>query len=147
MSPGRIWPVVLVLLQPLQASAGPLTDERVSDFVRALTHERDRLESFAHPDELAISGRLGIRYEGVDHKFLISYDLDSTLSARVDPDRVEHTIQPLDPERNAVRLVLTIPGAPQPLAFLFEDSLLISPLRYIILAAGRSLRASTSVSL
>ena len=130
MSPGSIWPVVLVLLQPLQAGAGPLTDERASDFVRALIDERDRLESFAHPDELAMSGRLGIRYLGVDHKFLISYDLDSTIRARVDPGRAKQAIQPVDPEHNVARLVLTFPGTPDSLSFLFEDSLLISPLRY-----------------
>jgi hypothetical protein len=120
----------LVILVAAANQAHALSDRRCVDFVTALFSRRDRLESFVHPDELAMSGRLGIRYEGVDHKFLISYDLDPGFRATVDAERVVWRIEPLDRAHNVSRLVLTMPGARDSLAYLFEDSLLISPLRY-----------------
>lgn len=111
-------------------SAGALTDLRAADFVRALIRQRDQLTRFVHPGELALSNRLGIRYVGVDHKFLISYDLGSALRESIDVERVQHRIETVEPERGVARLILSIPGARDSLAFLFEDSLLISPFRY-----------------
>lgn len=99
-------------------------------FVRALIERRDSLESFVHPEDLARSRRLGIRYQGIDHKFLIANDLDKEIRAAVDADQVGRDIQTLDPAHKIASLALKVPGMPASLDFIFEDSLIISPLRY-----------------
>lgn len=52
-----------------------LTNERASLFIEAMINSSDSLESFVLPEELALSKRLGITYESVKNKFLISYDI------------------------------------------------------------------------
>jgi hypothetical protein len=126
----RVWPLALILLQPLQADASTLTLARANAFVRALVSERDSLESFVWPADLALSKRLGIRYEGVDHKFLISYDLDPLTRSSLKESQVRHSIRTIDPEHDIAQLDLAVPGQNVPLTFLFEDSLLISPITH-----------------
>lgn len=126
----RTVPLVLIAQFVFTVHAYALSDTRAVDFVRALFEQRDRLESFAHPADLARSKRLGISYEGVDHKFLISYDATPEARARVDVNLVQHRIEDLDSARRFGRLTLTIPGLADSLTYFFEDSLLISPLRY-----------------
>jgi hypothetical protein len=55
--------------------AQSLSNDRTIKFIDALINRSDSLEAFVLPEELAISKRLGITYEGVKNKFLISYEI------------------------------------------------------------------------
>jgi hypothetical protein len=126
----RFAPALLLLVAlPRAATAGTLTDARASAFVDALVQHRDSLPRFVDPEELAVSGRLGIIYDGVDQKFLISYDLDARVRSRILPPELRRTIDLLNPESDVSRLTLTLPRENVHVSFLFHDSMLISPIR------------------
>jgi hypothetical protein len=55
--------------------AQSVSNGRAKEFIDVLINNSDSLEAFVLPEELTISKRLGINYEGVKNKFLISYEI------------------------------------------------------------------------
>ena len=82
---GKTLIFLLIITVPFQIfpQQNSLTHKRASQFIEAMINNSDSLDSFVLPEELAISKRLGITYEGVKNKFLISYEIPSEIL----PDR------------------------------------------------------------
>jgi hypothetical protein len=84
-------------------------------------------DSYINPDELKISGRLGISYEGVKHKFFIAYDIDEKVKQKIREGSLKYDIK-YENEGNGNRIIFTTPGYTQ--SFYFADTQLISPAKY-----------------
>lgn len=120
----------VLLLLPVEGMCGPLTAERADQFIDALINKRHTLEQFVNSSALSTAERLGIQYEDVDHKFLISYDVDKVTRAKTDSGLVGRDLSVLDSAQSITRLTLTVPGLEHDLEYFFEESLLISPIDY-----------------
>ena len=70
---------------------GTLPDSTAKSFIFALLNKRSSLQKFVLPEELALSNRLGINYTDIDHKFIISNDVDSSLRADISNNNLNFT--------------------------------------------------------
>lgn len=69
-----------------------LTNERASQFIEAMLNDSDSLDAFVLPDELVLSNRLGIKYEGIKHKFLISYEIPQQIVENIREGNTKYTL-------------------------------------------------------
>lgn len=82
---------LLILLLAHDAVSQSLTNKRSEEFINALIGNSNSLENFVLPEELAISKRLGISYRGVEHKFLISYEIPKEIIKEIKNGRTGYT--------------------------------------------------------
>ena len=120
--------IILLLLFGNRAEA--LSTELAESFVRTLAESSARMEIFHHPEELALSNRLGISYDGIPHKFMLGYDLspeqkkailesDSSWSIKIDNEADGWSVLHLKFLRNGDERI-----------FYFQDDYFITPIRY-----------------
>jgi hypothetical protein len=107
--------------------AQPLSNERATEFINALINESDSLEYFVLPEELAISKRLGIQYEGVKNKFLISYDIPAEIIKDIKNRKINYNIdiQNIDDEYSILNFVVSSKNYKT--KYYFKNEYLISP--------------------
>lgn len=122
--------VLLLSLLPPPSWPQTVPKARAEAFIQALVGESADLETFVDPEELRMSGRLGIQYEGVKHKFLISYDIDSDLKERARDGRLDYEITIDDLPNGYSRLLFVVPGADYRREFYFKGNNLVSPISY-----------------
>jgi len=105
--------------------------EAAQGFARALIQDSDSLQQFVQPTELALSRRLGITYSGVQHKFLIGYNLDPRVSTALREGSLEYRLRIEELDGDFSRLRLIVPGHEEfERSFYFEGSQLVSPVYY-----------------
>ena len=107
--------------------ADSLSYKVTGEFVKSLTADRIELSKFVLPEELKISERLGITYKGVDNKFLISNDIDSSIRKRINENNLNFTYKIEKLDKNYSKLIFTIPSLKIAKGYYFKDSHLISP--------------------
>ena len=71
--------IQFLLFLPLSLYSQNLSQIRADEFISKLIKNSNDLEKFVLSQELKISKRLNIKYEGVKNKFLISYDIDPVI--------------------------------------------------------------------
>jgi len=100
-----------------------LTNERAAQFINAMINNSDSLENFVLPEELAISKRLGISYEGIKNKFLISYEIPQQIIEEIKNNKVDYSlnINQLDDEFSLLHFEI------KQMSYYFKNSYLISP--------------------
>ena len=108
-------------------SADTLSNNAASKFVTSLIQDRNELSKFVEPEELEISNRLGIVYKGVDNKFLISNDIDSSLRRGINDKSLNFTYKIEKLDNNYSKLFFSIPSQKFTREYFFKDSYLISP--------------------
>ena len=71
------YPFILFVILNLNITSNSqsLTIERASAFIESMITDSDSLGAFVLQEELEISKRLSITYDGVKTKFLISYEI------------------------------------------------------------------------
>jgi hypothetical protein len=89
---------------------------------------------------LTLSHRLGITYEGVSHKCLISYDLDESLKTRLRNKQLGYSTTLRSSDTEFDRLTLTIPSLGISRDFFFRNGCLVFP--FFPLTAGWTTRSS-----
>ena len=107
-----------------------LEAERAEAFLQGLLDHPDSLEAFVDPDDLAISGRLGIRYPEAPCKPLISWDLSPEAQARLRSSGLEgqFAIEELDDEYS--RLILFPTDSTATRSWVFRDGQQVSSILY-----------------
>ena len=110
-----------------QSTHNRLTDKRTSEFINALIYDSDSLEIFVLPEELTISKRLGINYEGVKNKFLISYEIPEEIQKVIKDGTVDYSIaiENLDDQFSILHFECSEKNYKT--KYYFKDSFLISP--------------------
>lgn len=110
--------------------ADTLSYNTAQKFFISLISKRNELNKFVLPEELAISNRLGIKYKGIDNKFLISNDIDSTLRKKINDKRLNFAYKIKRLDRNYSKIIFTISSQNFTREYFFKDSYLISPPYY-----------------
>ena len=120
--------LITLLLFGTQAEA--LTVERAKNFVRALAESSDNLKHFHHPEELAMSERLGIVYESVPHKFMLGYDLSSESKALILESDTNWSVEIENQGDSWSILQLNFTSEENGRVFYFQDDHFVTPIRY-----------------
>ena len=84
--------ITLVVLFISTLAAQSLSNKKAQEFIDALINNSVSLETYVLPEELAISKRLGITYEGVKNKFLISYEIPVEIQLGIKNGTVDPSI-------------------------------------------------------
>lgn len=122
---------VLHSLPAAVTSSQGLSMDEARRFVQALVLDSDSLPNHVLPEELTLSERLGITYTGVQHKFLIGYDLDPQVKTAIREGALDYGLQVDNLEGDFSRLRLTVTGQRElERSFYFEGTQLVSPVYY-----------------
>jgi hypothetical protein len=121
--------IIVAALLLIQLPSQALARDQAESFIRALI-ANDDLPGFVDQFELEISGRLGIEYEGVDNKFLISYDIEDSIRNSIKRNELDYAIDVVDLEHDYSRIVFSIPQLSYQREFYFKDQRYISPISY-----------------
>lgn len=104
-----------------------LTNQRASQFIEAVTKDSDSLDSFVLPEELAISKRLGITYQGVKNKFLISYEIPDEILTKIKNGKANYKIDVANLDNGYSILHFEVPSKNYKTKYYFQGGYLISP--------------------
>ncbi|UCG52920.1 MAG: hypothetical protein JSW58_05010 [Candidatus Latescibacterota bacterium] len=122
--------VMLVLATAANVEAQEMSAEVADNFVSDLLNTPGGVSKWVVDDELEASRRLGISYDGVLNKFLVSYDIDEETRDRVKNGtaRVHRTLKNLDAGFSLLSLTFE-PGGDD-VEYYFRDDRLVSPIYY-----------------
>jgi hypothetical protein len=107
-----------------------LTTERASDFIEAIINGSNSLEKLVLPEELAISKRLGITYDGVKNKFLISYEIPGEIINEIKNKKAGYKINIEKLDEQFSILHFEVPEKNYETKYYFENEFLTSPPYY-----------------
>ncbi len=107
-----------------------LKDESGKQFIEAMINNSDSLKSFVLPEELAISKRLEISYEGVKNKFLISYEIPGEIIDELKGGKINYKIDFEKQDEQFSILHFEVPGKNYKTQYYFKNGLLVSPPYY-----------------
>lgn len=107
-----------------------LDNARAEKFIQALLDNEKTLSSFLSPDELAVSNRLGISYEGAANKFLISYEIDSAIAEEIKSGKFRYTYSVHNLEKDYSLLQISVPQKNYIREFYFKNGMMVSPPSY-----------------
>jgi hypothetical protein len=122
--------IQFLLFLPLSLYSQNLSQIRADEFISKLIKNSNGLEKFVLSQELKISKRLNIKYEGVKNKFLISYDIDLVIKDQLDKDNLIYDLQIERLDDSFSRLYFEIPSKNYIKEFYFKGDYLISPLYF-----------------
>jgi hypothetical protein len=114
--------IFVTLLVSLNLSIFSLNRDTSEDFIQAVIEQSDNLDNFVSEVELNKSNRLGIQYKNVKHKWLISYELESSLK--------DFTFQIETLKDDYSKLILTDSITNKTNEYFFHKDKFISPLSY-----------------
>lgn len=101
--------------------------ESVSErFIHSLIYETNSLKSFILPNELTASEQLGINYNGVNNKFLISNNIDPEIKDGIKHGTLFYDLKIDFLKRNYSRLTFAVPEMKYQKEYYFKDSFLVS---------------------
>jgi len=121
--------IIIAVLLLTQLPSQVFARDQAELFILSLITSNN-LDSFADQSELEISDRLGIQYEGVDNKFLISYDIEDSIKNSIKRDELDYTIETINLEANYSKVILSIQGLSYQKEFHFKGGKYISPISY-----------------
>ena len=121
--------IIVAALLLIQLPSQVLARDQAESFIQALI-ANDDLQDFVDQSELEISGRLGIEYEGVDNKFLISYDIEDSIKNSINRGEIDYTMDVTDLEADYSKIVFSIPELSYQREFYFKGRKYISPISY-----------------
>lgn len=115
---------------PFSLPAQTISSSYVHAFMNAVVHENHGLQKYFLPEELILSRRLNISYEGVKNKFLIACDLDSSIRQGIRNLTLnyDYTIDSLS--EGYSRLNVTVKERNYTHAFYFKGNKAVSPIYY-----------------
>ena len=122
---------VLILLLFLGLSnLFALTDETATEFIQSLINNSSNLENYVLPEELSTDNRLGISYHNTEHKWLISYDIESKVKKLLQTKQLTYSLQIENLENNYAKLIFITNDHEYQKEFYFYDDKFISPISY-----------------
>ncbi len=100
------------------------------EFIEALINGSDSLENYVDEDELAKSSRLGINYDSVKNKFIISFDIDENIKDEIKKNGIKYEIKTNELGNNYSVTEFTVPSLDYSKNFYFKKGKWISPITY-----------------
>jgi hypothetical protein len=125
-------PRVLILLPLLNffLSAQILSRKNAEHFVHDLIWNPDSIQSWFDENSLSTAHRLGIEYQGMACKNLISYDLEDSLKQLIKQKRLQYSIILETPVQGYTHLVLRFDRYSLSRDFYFLNQQVVSPFAY-----------------
>ncbi len=121
---------ILLLLIPLSIYAQILSKDNAEHFVRDLIWNPDSIQSWLDEHSIRTAHRLGIEYQGVVCKNLISYDLEDSLKHLIKQKHLPYSIVLDTIEQGYTHLLLRLGNNLRIMNFYFKARQLISPFSY-----------------
>ena len=117
---------------PLALNARNLSQETANRFILALAAESESAADFVLPEELALSQRLGISYQGIrpGRKFLIGYDLAPQVKTGIREGTLEYEARIEKLDQDFSLLELKVPELEYRRSYYFKQDRLVSPVYY-----------------
>ncbi|MGB2696426.1 MAG: hypothetical protein WBD28_01045 [Candidatus Zixiibacteriota bacterium] len=112
-----------------QLSSQVLARDQAELFILS-TVKNNNLDGFVDQSELEISDRLGIQYEGVDNKYLISYDIEDIIKNSIKRNELDYTIETINLEANYSKVIFSISELSYQKEFYFKGGKYVSPISY-----------------
>ncbi len=122
--------VILLLLLLSHNSSNALKAQSATEFLHCLQWSPELAERFVHPDDLAISHRLGIEYQESPAKALISWDLTEATKRRLAQSRIGQHIQIERLDEHYDRLTLFPDDSAFSQSWIFKDGRQTSSILY-----------------
>ena len=122
-----VFQFIIFLLFITLATAQSLRSKRADHFIEAMIKNDNSLESYVLPEELAISKRLGITYEGVKNKFLISYEIPDEIINKIKSGEINYKINIEKLDEHFSILHFEVPEKNYETHYYFKNGWLISP--------------------
>jgi hypothetical protein len=122
--------ILLIMVSPIVAMSQGLSHSSQDLFLKALFSERGNLSAFLDDSAHIVSDRLGVTYDGISTKSLISYDFEPEIKARVRRGELRYTAELIGCEQEYQRLAVTIVQPHISKEFYFHKGRLTSPLFY-----------------
>ena len=116
---------LLVLLHTLSFS-----QVKQREFIEALINNRENLEKFIDESELVKSKRLGINYDSVKYKFMISYNIDEKVKEEIKENNVKYEVKTSELDKNYSLAEFTVPSLNYSKKYYFRKEKWISPITY-----------------
>ena len=107
-----------------------LSEEAARGFIESLINNSSNLENFVLQEELLTNSRLGINYYNIEHKWLISYDIDSSVKELLKKKKLNYSYQIEDLENKYSKLTFITSDNEYQKEFYFFDDKFISPISY-----------------
>jgi hypothetical protein len=107
-----------------------LGQDRKDEFIEALINNSVNIEQYIKENELEKSKRLGISYDGVKYKFMISYDIDEKIKDEVKKNGLKYDINKTDLGNGYSLIDFTVPSLNYSKKFYFKNGKWISPITY-----------------
>jgi hypothetical protein len=117
----------LIISFQLFSQQNTFTHELASEFIEAMINESPSIKTFVLPEELAISERLGITYEGVKNKFLISYEIPKHITETIKNKKSDYTFTIQKIDENYSLLNFEYADLNYTTKYYFKNEYLISP--------------------
>ena len=112
-----------ILLFIAAVSGSQLSMEKAEVFLTDLIQESPNLPRYVQTDDLKSAYRLGIKYENVPFKFLISYDLDKHVRENLANGRWKSHLEIVNLDANYSRLDVFVPDADTNYQYFFLEDL------------------------
>jgi hypothetical protein len=116
---------LLVLLHTFSFS-----QNKQREFIEALINNSENLEKFIDENELVKSSRLGINYDSVKYKFLISYDIDDKVKEEIKTNGVKYEVKTDELGNGYSMTEFSAPSINYTKQFYFKNRKWISPITY-----------------
>lgn len=121
---------LILLLIPFVCLFSQQIDDSGEKFIRALISGEENIVDYIDQDELKISKRLGIEYENLPNKYLLTYDIDESVKAKINSGQLTYTLEPIALEDDFSMINFRIAEQNYSKTFYFKDEKFISPIRY-----------------
>lgn len=120
---------LIIFSTVLTAQVNGAPDE-VDNFFKALLSANGNLSRFVLESELEKSGRLGITYENITDKFLISYDIDKSIKEKINSGQLKYSVTKEDLGDSFTKASFSLTGMSYKREFFFKDKKYVSPELY-----------------
>ena len=118
--------VIAILLFPLM-SVKPQSTQIENFFNDLINNNQNDLSNYIQPGSLQKSKRLGINYEGIKNKFLISYDIDESIKEKINKGEISYQITEKELNDNYKKITFKTDGIDFTKEFFFQNNLLVDP--------------------
>ncbi len=107
-----------------------LSQNEAELFFDCLINNNEKIIDFCDQSEIEISNRLGITYESIDKKFLISYDIEEEIKTKIRKNELSYRIITQTLDYDYSKTTFSIPEINYQKDFLFKAKKLISPISF-----------------
>jgi hypothetical protein len=104
--------------------------DKRKDFIEALINNAENTEQFVDKDELEKSKRLGINYDSIKNKFLISYGVDEKIKYEIKTNAVKYEIKTAELDNGYSISEFSVPSLNYSKQFYFKNGKWVSPVTY-----------------